>query len=63
MAQVIPLTANPRKGFTIGALPMPDGSRRSYKAYGKNAIREIMARWKAECDLIRATLAGPCGNV
>ncbi len=42
----------PRKGLTIGVLPLPDGRRARYEAQGKHALRAILALWKAECSLI-----------
>lgn len=51
MAQITPLfkkNFSRPTGFIIHDLLMPDGSKRAYKATGKNAIAEILARYTRE---------------
>lgn len=48
MANVLQFEKRGRRGFTIGMLPMPNGTYRAYKEYGKNALKLILQRWKAE---------------
>lgn len=43
---------HPRKGWTKGILPLPDGRRVKYEAQGKHALPIILAMWRAECELI-----------
>lgn len=58
MANILPFKCkhSGRCGFTIFSLPMPDGTYRAYKEYGKNALGNILARWKAECAEMKMIL-------
>lgn len=48
MAIITPFVNGKKRGFTIGSLPMPDGTVRTYKEFGRNAFRLILATWRAE---------------
>lgn len=49
MAHIIPfVNGKKEKGWTIGSLPMPDGTKRTYKEFGRNALKIILQRWQAD---------------
>lgn len=59
MALIIPFVNKEtrQKGFTIGNLPLPNGDKRAYKEYGREAIALILKRWKEDCRQMRAAQA------
>lgn len=49
-----------QRGWTIGSLPMPDGTKRTYKEYGRNAFRVILEKWKSDVAEMKAALFLEC---
>lgn len=48
MAQITEFGKKKNRGWCIGSLPMPDGSKRTYKEFGRNALAVILNRWQRE---------------
>lgn len=48
MATITPFGKKKYRGWCIGSLPMPDGTKRSYKEYGRNALKIILLKWEAD---------------
>ncbi len=44
------------RGWTIGSLPMPDGTKRTYKEYGRNAFKIILEKWKSDRAAMEAAM-------
>lgn len=52
MATISQFGKGEKKGITIASLPMPDGSKKTYKerlATPALTIRYIIKKWKADC--------------
>lgn len=48
MTKVTEFCKAKNRGWTAGSLPMPDGTRRRYKEFGRNALLMILNKWQEE---------------
>lgn len=56
MARITTFGKRKIRGVCIGSLPMPDGSKRAYKEYGRDALRVILLKWEEDKANMKAAM-------
>lgn len=57
MATITQFGKKKNRGWCIGSLPMPDGTKRTYKEFGRHAFKVIIEKWKEEKAAMEKAMA------